>query len=57
LNLFGLEPGWEKASRENLIENEFSGRQTLRQTLVFGVRRVCRMDLEKSAARDRQTLQ
>jgi hypothetical protein len=39
--LFGLEPGWQKVSQKKLNENMFSGHQTLRQTLEFGIRRVC----------------
>jgi hypothetical protein len=42
---------------KKLIENMFSGRQTLRQTLIFGVRRIYRIQMEESAAGDRQTLQ
>jgi hypothetical protein len=49
--LFGLEPGWEKVSWKKLNENMFSGRQMLRQTLEFGVRRVYRVQLKKSAVK------
>jgi hypothetical protein len=49
--LFGLEPGWEKVSQKKLNENMFSGRQTLRRTLEFGVRHVCRVQLKKSTAK------
>jgi hypothetical protein len=45
--LFGLEPGWEKVSQKKLNENMFSGRQMLE----FGVRRVCHVQLKKSAAK------
>jgi hypothetical protein len=47
--LFGLELGWEKASRKKVKKMLFSGRQMPRQTLGFGVGRVYRVQMEESA--------